>query len=48
MKKPAQKLRLSRETLADLDSSTLAKVAGGLTANKTICETLGSCGHICP
>jgi hypothetical protein len=51
MKKQAQTIRLSRETLVQLDGTHLKPVGGGvLTAAGPLCVTVagGSCGHICP
>ena len=47
MKKSVRKLSLSRETLTQLDSSTLEQAAGGSnSACDSICDMI-SCNHDC-
>lgn len=49
MKKQAKKLRLSRETVRDLDSGSLAKVAGGLShPNYTCTLAAATCAPLPP
>ena len=49
MKKQAKKLRLSRETVRDLDRDSLAKAAGGLSNPRYTCtNAAATCAPLPP